>query len=126
MAGGHQIVWCQNGGPKVAFGNGIWTSGEVNADDDMRANNFILSSDKRLKTNIQPIKQSDQISVQWKSFDFKGKKRYGVIAQELDKVAPQLVRTDENGYKSVAYIDLLVLKIAELENRTKTLEDACA
>lgn len=28
MAGGHQMVWCENGSPKAALGtNGIWTSG---------------------------------------------------------------------------------------------------
>ena len=29
MAGGHQVVWCQNGTPCCALGNGIWTSGSV-------------------------------------------------------------------------------------------------
>lgn len=27
MAGGHMVVWCQNGSPKVALGDNVWTSG---------------------------------------------------------------------------------------------------
>lgn len=29
MAGGHQMVWCANGVPKAALGDGIWTSGTI-------------------------------------------------------------------------------------------------
>jgi hypothetical protein len=46
-----------------------------------------------------------------------GQSRYGVIAQELEEVHPEFVRTDKEGMKSVAYIDLLIAKIAELEAR---------
>ncbi|MFP4025754.1 MAG: tail fiber domain-containing protein, partial [Thiohalospira sp.] len=29
MAGGHQMVWCQNGSGKCALGDNVWTSGDV-------------------------------------------------------------------------------------------------
>ena len=29
MASGHQAIWCQNGAPKVAIGDNIWTAGDV-------------------------------------------------------------------------------------------------
>ncbi|MDQ6531283.1 tail fiber domain-containing protein [Flavobacterium sp. LHD-85] len=32
MAGGHQMVWCSNGSPKSAIGDGIWTSGTITGD----------------------------------------------------------------------------------------------
>ena len=46
-----------------------------------------------------------------------GQSRYGVIAQELEEAHPEFVRTDDEGMKSVAYIDLLIAKVAELEAR---------
>ena len=46
-----------------------------------------------------------------------GQKRYGVIAQELEEVHPEFVRTNDEGMKSVAYVDLLIAKISELESR---------
>ena len=81
--------------------------------------NFILSSDERLKKNIEEV-DNKSIKADWKTFELKtekGQKRYGVIAQELEKTNPEFVREDTQGFKSVAYIDLLIAKIAELEAR---------
>jgi len=36
---------------------------------------------------------------------------------------PEFVRTNDKGVKSVAYIDLLMAKIAELEARLEKLEN---
>ncbi|MGK0464781.1 tail fiber domain-containing protein [Clostridium sp.] len=83
------------------------------------ATNFILSSDERLKTKIKKV-DNKHIKANWKTFEIKSEKdqkRYGVIAQELEKTNPEFVRTDSKGFKSVAYIDLLIAKIAELETR---------
>ena len=84
------------------------------------ATNFILSSDERLKENIQQVSEYDKVFPSWVTFNLKSEpnqKRYGVIAQELEVSHPEFVRTDEEGMKSVAYIDLLIAKIAELEAR---------
>lgn len=86
--------------------------------------NFILSSDNRLKKNIEEV-DSKPIDVNWKTFEMKsdeGQKRYGCIAQELEETHPEFVRTDDEGMKSVAYVDLLIAKIAELEARLEKLE----
>ena len=88
------------------------------------ATNFILSSDSRLKENVEEV-DNKSIDVDWKTFEMKsnkGQKRYGVIAQELEEVHPEFVRTDDEGMKSVAYVDLLIAKIAELEARLEKLE----
>jgi hypothetical protein len=79
------------------------------------SNNF--NSD--CKNNIQNI-DNKHINVDWKTFELnseKGQNRYGVIAQELEETHPEFLRTDDEGMKSVAYIDLLIAKIAELEAR---------
>ena len=88
------------------------------------ATNFILSSDERLKENIVEI-QPKKIKANWKSFNIKDSDegyRVGVIAQELEVEHPEFIVTDSEGFKSVKYIDLLISKIAELENRIKQLE----
>ena len=88
------------------------------------ATNFINSSDERLKENIEEVCDNN-VEVNWKTFNFKTEKeqkRYGVIAQELEKTNPEFVREDSQGFKSVAYIDLLIAKIAELEARIQKLE----
>ena len=88
------------------------------------ATNFILSSDERLKENVKKV-CDNRVKADWKTFELKtdkGQKRYGVIAQELEKTNPEFVREDSQGFKSVAYIDLLIAKIAELEARLEKLE----
>jgi len=98
-------------------GNGRFTS-------TVTATNFILSSDERLKENVEKV-CDNKVEADWKTFELKtekGQKRYGVIAQELEKTNPEFVREDSQGFKSVAYIDLLIAKIAELEARLEKLE----
>ena len=88
------------------------------------ATNFILSSDKTLKEKIKDI-ETKHVDVEWKNFELisePGVKRSGVVAQELEEKHPEFVRTDKDGLKSVAYIDLLITKIAELEARLEKLE----
>jgi hypothetical protein len=75
----------------------------------------VISIDNKIK-NIK----ANHVDVKWKNFELisePGVKRSGVIAQELEKTNPEFVRTDKEGLKSVAYIDLLIAKIAELEAR---------
>jgi hypothetical protein len=89
------------------------------------ATNFILSSDKRLKRRISKLKELKKFDqVEWKSFELKsepGRRRHGVIAQELEKIAPEMV-IEQDGNKYVAYIDLLVAKMARMEQRIEMLE----
>ena len=99
-----------------------WANGvRFTAAGAVQAKNFIGSSDIRLKTNIKEVGITP-INVNWNSYEMKSEKgqlRYGTVAQDLEKRHPEFVRTDEKGWKSVAYIDLLVAKVAELEARLK-------
>lgn len=106
-------------GSTIYFGQpATWTQ-NIQVQGTATATNFILSSDKTLKNKIKEI-DTNHIDVNWKNFELKsepGVKRAGVIAQELEEKHPEFVRTDDEGIKSVAYIDLLITKIAELEAR---------
>ena len=98
-------------------GNGVFTQ-------SVTASSFNTSSDERLKENIEKA-SGNTVNADWKTFELKtekGQKRYGVIAQELEKVHPEFVITNSEGIKSVSYTDLLIAKIAELELRIQKLE----
>jgi hypothetical protein len=121
-----------NSGFAIRLGNGgghatrMWMggTGATTFSNTVTATNFILSSDERLKENIEQV-CDNRVKADWKTFELKtekGQKRYGVIAQELEKTNPEFVREDSQGFKSVAYIDLLIAKIAELEARLEKLE----
>ena len=81
-------------------------------------------SDERLKKNIQPLYGALALVNQLSGVSFThlltGKESVGVIAQQVEKVLPQLVYEDETGYKKVAYIPLIALLIEAV----KELSDA--
>lgn len=79
------------------------------------------SSDERLKENINPLTNALEkiLQIQAVEYNYIDKKKYtgkqqvGVIAQDVEKVFPEVVKTDsETGLKSVAY-DHLVAPIIE-------------
>jgi hypothetical protein len=93
------------------------------------------SSDRRLKDEIVPIpfaldkiNQIGGYSFVWntqKQDIYKGKD-YGVIAQEIEEILPELVDTRENGYKAVKYdrlVSLLIEGIKELSEEVKELKE---
>ena len=89
------------------------------------AADVVAYSDERLKSNIKTLDGSKVLKMRGVSFEKEGKKGSGVIAQELEKVAPELVNND-NEYKGVAYGNLvgyLIEAIKELEARVKELEN---
>jgi len=46
----------------------------------------------------------------------------GVIAQEIEKVIPEIVFTDNDGYKSVAYGQLVSIGIGAVQEQQKRIE----
>jgi hypothetical protein len=89
------------------------------------------SSDKRLKTDIQPIpdalvKISQINGVTYLRTDTPETVRHtGVIAQEVEAILPEVVATGLDGYKVVAYgnmIGLLVEAIKELKAEVDALK----
>jgi len=94
----------------------------------MVSTNFQLS-DRRLKKDIEPLTLYDYFKIRSIPFvkyimkdDPKNKVHFGVIAQDVEAVYPEMVNTDDKGIKSVNYIELLLAKIADLENRVQVLE----
>ena len=95
------------------------------------ANDFQITSDVRLKKNIEPLDKNiceKLLSPElFKEFDFikSGDHAIGVIAQELEKIAPHLVSQDEEseeGWRHVKYSQLHTAWIYGLLNRIIALE----
>jgi hypothetical protein len=68
------------------------------------------ASDKRLKRNIaslagtlDKIKQLRGVSYNWIGEGRDSAEQIGFVAQEMEQVFPQLVKTNDKGYKSIAY-----------------------
>tara|TARA_R110001632_G_scaffold99067_1_gene205750 strand:- start:385 stop:1398 length:1014 start_codon:yes stop_codon:yes gene_type:complete len=86
----------------------------------------IAYSDKKLKTNIKTLDGSKVYKMRGVSFDRidTGKHSSGVIAQEIQKIAPELVK-DNSGTLAVAYGNLtgyLIEAVKELKKEIDTLK----
>jgi hypothetical protein len=67
------------------------------------------------------------ISYEWKTDDYKDKgfpggRHYGVIAQEVEKVLPEVVNTGSDGTKAVAYTELIPVLIEAVKEQQKLIE----
>lgn len=104
---------------KVVFSNTVKSSSSISA-----ARGFFDTSDARVKANVKEIDASDADKVKLVEFDRTDKEHhgYGVIAQELEKVYPEMVNTDDEGFKSVNYNELAMVKIKYLEDKVARLE----
>jgi len=96
-------------------------------------NDVTAFSDKRLKENIETIPDAlDKVcqirGVTFDRIDADGERQMGVIAQEVEKVVPEVVREDksEDKIKSVAYgnmVGLLIEAIKDLKNEVDELKN---
>lgn len=105
--------------------NGLFSIGDVVA---------YHSSDKNLKDNIKNIKNplSKILSLDAVEFDWNNKQSthnghdIGLIAQQVELIAPEIVTTRSSGYKAIKYeklTSLLVGAIKEQQEQIQTLTD---
>jgi hypothetical protein len=109
----------------ISTGN-ISTTGTITASGVVTGSDVTATSDIRLKTNVQTIENGlDKVSkMRGVTFDKVEGSSSGVIAQELEQIAPELVKDGE--YKSVAYGNLvgyLIEAIKELKDKVEELEN---
>ena len=94
------------------------STGLTNSNGTLYGTDFVASSDERLKENVTTVPIGLVDSIKGKEWEWKesGEKGSGVIAQELEQVLPHLVRTDDEGMKSVAYNGLIAYLIEEIKD----------
>ena len=90
------------------------------------------TSDIRLKNEIASLNKNEHLDklnkLIPKSYKFKNddKTTFGLIAQEVEKIYPNLVDTDNKGIKSLNYtqlIPLLLLQSKDLERKIEELKN---
>lgn len=91
-------------------------------------------SDIRWKKNIMPLNATldkilklNGVNYEWekdgfKAINFSDGKQIGLIAQDVEKVFPELVRTDDDGYKAISYERLSVLLMKAVQEIAVALD----
>jgi hypothetical protein len=86
------------------------------------AADFTYTSDVRLKKNIKNVELRDLSSVPLVTWDWRQKGKgsgRGVLAQTLQKLAPELVTADEKGQLTVDKLNMVLERVAYLEQKLK-------
>jgi hypothetical protein len=86
------------------------------------AADFTYTSDVRLKKNIKDVELRDLSGVPLVTWDWRQKGKgsgRGVLAQALQKLAPELVTADDKGHLSVDKVNMLLERVAYLEQKLK-------
>lgn len=101
---------------------------KLTVEGDIKATGTILqSSDERLKENITHIDNAlDRLnSIDGTIYNLKGipGNKLGVIAQEVEKVVPEVVVSDRNRYLSVDYNGLVALLISAVNEQNSIIND---
>jgi hypothetical protein len=113
------------------------TTGEIRANNDITA---YYTSDETLKQNVIPIKNAlDKLKlINGVEFDWTdeyinergGEDGYfvrrhdvGVIAQEIEKILPEVVATKQNGIKAVKYDRIVALLIEAVKELAEKIEE---
>jgi Chaperone of endosialidase len=122
-----------NSGTRLGIGTTVPVSalhviGDIRVSGVVTATDFNSASDAKLKTNIQPIENAldKVVQIQGVSFNWieNNKPSMGVIADDLQKVLPELV--SETDPKTVNYnglIGLLIEVVKEQQSRIQLLEN---
>ena len=101
-------------------------TGDFNVDGNITATADVTAySDARLKRNVETISNAVDLvnCLRGVNFEKDGRHSTGVIAQEVEEFLPEVVHTDSEGMKSVAYGNIAGLLIEAIKEQQQTIEN---
>ena len=134
--GGYDLTFSTEGGVMNFESNAMDTAtyafdGNATVSDDLTVSgDVVVSSDARLKSNIASLGStlSKLLLIDGKSYTMKkdGKQKIGVLAQDIQKVFPELVTEDNNEMLAVNYqglVPVLINALKEQDEKISRLEN---
>jgi hypothetical protein len=110
----------------VYLPNDLIVDGNIYSNGHIYSNVYTLS-DERLKDNIEMIDDSELFTLNPIIFTYKNnknkKKHFGLLAQDVEKVYPELVEINNTGYKSVNYQELIPIMLSKMKKMQKEIDE---
>ena len=107
--------------------------GDINASGLIRVNGMMVASDSRYKNSVANLANSLSIIGQLRGTKYflnnttiSSEEQFGFIAQEIEKVLPNLVMTDKKGYKSVNYVGLIPVLTEGIKTQQLQIKEQAA
>tara|TARA_A100001015_G_C14877365_1_gene666935 strand:+ start:564 stop:899 length:336 start_codon:yes stop_codon:yes gene_type:complete len=94
----------------------------------IEATEFVSTSDKRLKKNIQALEDNSKLLMKLKpvTFQWKNQKKEktikGFIAQEVQEIFPDIIHTNSEKFLSIDYNQMIPMMIQQIQFLTKEIE----
>jgi len=106
----------------ASFGD-LYCSGSIYAEGDITA-----FSDRRMKKDIIEITSSMDIitklnGIKYRRINNDDRERIGLIAQDVEPYLPQVVSTNQYGYKLISYGNIVAVLIEGMKEQQKEIED---
>ncbi len=115
-----------NGNTTIGFS--AYTNYKLAINGTCYAIQYWQASDSRLKHDIQPLGKSMEniLKLRGVSFvynnDSTGKTQIGFVAQELEAIYPELVITDDDGFKAVNYANMTAILLEGIKEQQTELD----
>ena len=130
-ADGDAIKSVVNRGDAAAFA--AWYGGTKNfvvyGNGNVWSRTGIFTSDEKLKENIVPIENAktklrklNGVSYNFKKRDEKDKNHLGLLAQDVEKIFPEIVYANDSGVKGIAYVELIPVIIEALKEQANEID----
>ena len=108
---------------KLSVSGNICYTGSIGSCSDRRYKTNILSMGSML-SNVMALAP---VTYNWKvkefpDKNFNDKKQLGFIAQDIEKIFPELVLTDQDGYKSVDYVKITPILVKAVQEQQSEIE----
>lgn len=115
---GLQVITPADSKKSVYLNNDLYVNGSIyNTSDAILKENVVLLSEKN---------KADLLKLKAVEYSFKADRshqmHYGFIAQDVEKIYPDLVKTSAVGYKTVNYIELIPLLISRMQDMQKEID----
>lgn len=117
----------------LIYGN--FSAAALTVNGSFTATSVATVSDERLKAGIRPLEASlakimslHGVSYAWRTEENPGRgfekgREIGLIAQQVETVVPEIVKTDEKGFKAVAYDKLVPVLIEGMKEQQKEIAE---
>ena len=109
--------------------NNPGTTYRVTINGNISASQFYVPSDIRLKNTIQPLQNTLEKILELRGVSFiynndsTGKTQIGFIAQEMEKIYPELVITGNDGFKGVSYSNMTAVLVEGIKEQQSEIND---
>lgn len=102
----------------TAYTTGIWATSDIQFKKELR----------EIDNPLDKVLSMHGVTYRWKGDEYSDRgfpdgRHLGVIAQEIEKVVPDVVMTNSNGEKSVAYNELIPVLIEAIKEQQSIIDD---